>query len=56
MTNSIQKYEYMDPGWLVPVEWNKYIWQNWKLITDAHHKIDPDSKVHGANMGPTWGQ
>ena len=20
----------------------------------CHHVIDPDSKVHGANMGPTW--
>ena len=26
------------------------------LYGDSHHKYDPDSKVHGANIGPIWGR
>ena len=26
------------------------------MITGSHWKGYPDSKVHGANMGPTWGR
>ena len=39
-------------------------WQLKRIIDIAHHAIHhllvhryfPDSKVHGANMGPTWGR
>ena len=32
-----------------------YPWN--KMATPSlHHNADPDSKVHGANMGPIWGR
>ena len=27
----------------------------WEAITGTNVDQDPDSKVHGANMGPIWG-
>ena len=36
-------------------EWTSIIGtREWQQGYVAHGHIDPDSKVHGANMGPIW--
>ena len=40
-------------NWIVLNKANSYLHALSGLNVE---KIDPDSKVHGANMGPIWGQ
>ena len=28
----------------------------WRVVASRCHQYTPDNKVHGANMGPIWGQ
>ena len=40
--------------WLALKQANSTKLMGWVLLTFAYYHINPDSKVHGANMGPTW--
>ena len=44
---------------LTPAEWRKCAPGNWWFVAylaQMHFEAYPDSKIHGANMGPIWGR
>ena len=45
----------LDPHWYQVCPIGEPIWGKWAIDHEVV-QLHPDSKVHGANMGPTWGR